>query len=90
MFQQSLENATASFYVDDKEARLASEYGIPLHVGFQRLTYLDAVGLVQQGDKLYPSVPKTQRRRFYALMSSLRAAFGPEFLERYPSPTNAE
>ena len=90
MFERKLEDATARFYVDEKEARLASEYGIALKVGEQELTYLDAVRLVKQGDKLFPSVPKAQRKRFLALMCSLRTAFGPEFWERYPSPEHLE
>lgn len=90
MFERGLEDATARFYVDENEARLASEYGIALKVGGQDLTYLDAVRLVKQGDKLFPSVPKAQRKRFLALMCSLRTAFGPDFWQRYPSPEHLE
>ena len=87
MDEQKLEDHVALFHVDKKEAELCSEWGIELHAGSQDLTYVDAVRLVKQTDRLYVSIPKNQQRRFLALVHSLRNAFGPDFWQRYPSPT---
>jgi hypothetical protein len=88
MFEQTPEEMTADFFVDHEEAKLASEYGIPLHAGWQPVTYLAAVTLVRQTDALYPSIPAYRRKRFLALVGSLRNAFGPDFWQRYPSPAH--
>jgi hypothetical protein len=90
MFEQTLEEMHADFYVDADEAKLCSEYGVALAEGWQRLGYLDAVKLVKQTDALSPSIRPYQRKRFLAMVKSLRTAFGPEFWQRYPSPEHLE
>lgn len=84
MFEQTLEEMHTSFYVTTEEARLASEYGVPLVAGAQDVTYPQAVAIVHQMEHLYISVPKYKRKRFKAILGSLRNAFGPEFWQRYP------
>lgn len=84
MFEQALEDASVSFFVDQREATLCSEYGIPLHGGDQEVTYVQAVQIVRQAEKLYLSVPLVLRKRYRAIFNSLRNAFGPEFWNRYP------
>ena len=84
MFEQTLEEMRPSFYVTLDEARLTSEYGIALVAGNQDITYPQAIALIRQMEHLYISVPKYKRKRFKALLGSLRNAFGPEFWQRHP------
>jgi hypothetical protein len=83
MFEQTLEEMTATVYIDDKGAEACAHNGVALTRGPLFLTYTDAAALVAQMQALFLSVPKYQRARFRATMHSIYNAFGPEFWERH-------
>jgi hypothetical protein len=83
MFEQTLEEMTATVWIDDKGAEVCRHNGVALVRGPLRLTYPDAVVVVDQMQALVPSVPKYQQARFRAVLGQICNAFGPEFWERH-------
>ena len=91
MFEQTLNDMTATVHVDEREARLADEHGVKVHSGTVRLTFAQASELVLALDRriaggfTYTRIEKRMR----ALRNSLLWAFGPEGEAAYASMPNA-
>lgn len=84
MFEQTLEEMTASVWLDQREAAMLDQLGVAkLAAGFHTLTYPEAVELVEKMQRLSSGVRKHLQPRYRACMGSVCNAFGPEFWERH-------
>lgn len=83
MFEQSFEEMKANVFVESKDAAMAFQYGIAtINVGFNEITSIDAIKLINKFDRLQVNVPKRLQKKWRALRMSFVLAFGPEMLER--------
>ena len=81
MFEQRIEDATATVHVDERESRLADEHGVKVPAGTLRLTFSQASELslaldrsLAAGRFCYAHLEK----RLRGLRNSIVWAFGPE------------
>ena len=79
-----LENAISHIWIEIGQFRLLSEWGIPLTIGQNVVTYTDAVRIVELMARVLPNVPKRSKKRFAATRRQVQLAFGPEFEQRHP------
>ena len=84
MFEQTLEDMTATIFIEDREARILDAAGVAtFNKGSLRLNYQEAADLVERMKRLQSGVPKHEVKRYTACLNSIKNAFGPEFWERH-------
>ena len=84
MFEQSLEEMTASKFFEKKDVAVLDQFGIAKFTsGFVTLSYVQAADIVERMKLAFPGVPKYLIPTFRSCMNGIRNAFGPEFWDRH-------
>jgi len=84
MFDQELENMTATVFFEHKDVAILDQYGVAIfEYGQRTMGYSEAADLVEKMKRLIVSIPKRLLPRYRACMNSIRFAFGPEFCEKH-------
>ena len=84
MFEQALEEMTATVFFEHKDVSVLDQAGVAVfQYGSRKLTYPEAVALVEKMKHCMAGVPKRLLPRYLACMNSIRFAFGPEFCDKH-------
>lgn len=84
MFDQELENMTATVFFEHKDVAILDQYGVAkFGYGQRTMGYSEAADLVEKMKRLIVGVPKRLLPRYRACMNSIRFAFGPDFCEKH-------
>ncbi len=84
MFEQELEDMTATVFFEHKDVSVLDQAGVAVfQYGSRKLDYAEAAALVEKMKHCMAGVPKRLLPRYRACMNSIRFAFGPEFCERH-------
>jgi hypothetical protein len=82
MFEVELSSMTADVHFDDREIALFDRMGVGIFVrGFNTFDHATALAVVRKAQRILPSVPKYELRRYKAIIGGIINAFGPEFAE---------
>ena len=84
MFEQAIEDMTATVFIEHKDVSVLDQAGVAVfQYGSRKLTYPEAVALVEKMKHCMAGVPKRLLPRYRACMNSIRFAFGPEFCDKH-------
>ena len=89
MFEQVPAQMIATIFIEDRDARLANENGIPVSAGPQVMSFNEALEVIVKMDKALAGVVyKRYQKRFKATRNQIMFAFGPEMEQAVADKVN--